>query len=83
MEKFNKGELSEKEYEKVLLEEIHYIQGDFEEKLSLEILEQEEKLFIVFLKVRDIALKKKIDKTTLKNMILSEINRTMIDKHLL
>ncbi|WP_271782247.1 hypothetical protein [Aquimarina algiphila] len=79
---FQEGKINEEEYEKRLLNEISFFQQDFEEKISLEILEQEEKLSFILLKIKDIALKKNIDKETLKNIILSEINRAMIDEHL-
>lgn len=79
---FREGKVNKEDYEKKLLDRIDFVQDNFEEKISLEILKQEEKLFFSFLKIKDAVIKKNIDKNTLKNIILSEFNHTMIDEHL-
>ena len=81
---YQSEQLSSTDFEITLLEEIEVLQQeDFEKKLSEEIIAQEEKLFVVFIKVKEAAVKKNIDKNALQNMILSELNRSMIDDYLL
>jgi len=81
---YQSDQLSSTDFEITLLEEIEVLQQeDFEKKLSEEIIAQEEKLFVVFIKVKEAAVKKNIDKNALQNMILSELNRSMIDDYLL
>ena len=81
---YQNEQLSSTDFEITLLEEIEALQHeDFEKKLSEEIIAQEEKLFVVFIKVKEAAVKKNIDKNALQNMILSELNRSMIDDYLL
>ncbi len=72
--KYEKGKISDSEFEKHLLEEIEFVQQDIEDKLNNELLKEEQKLIENIKKIQDAIDSHNIDKKSLTNMIYSEFN---------
>ncbi|WP_025742808.1 hypothetical protein [Aquimarina pacifica] len=84
VDQFEKGSISPKDFEISLLKEIDILKANnLEKKLVDEILEEERKLMIIFLEMKNVATKKNISKQMLQNLITSEIIKSFMDDNLL
>lgn len=80
---FYNGDISNADFEDILLNEIEFLQKDLEEKLNEDIELQNKILLDHFEAIKDIVRDNKIDNEVLRNLIYSEFNSTFLKKHLL
>lgn len=71
------------EFEQYLLNEISFLDEDFEKKLDEEIQEEKEKLAKNIIRIQQLVKENNIDKDVLKNILYSEINQLFLKNHLL
>lgn len=79
----NEDSIDDLEFEKILLSEIEYLQENYEETLSVEILEKEKDLIEVLSKLKIIAERHNIDQNALRNIILTEFNQMILNNNIL
>lgn len=75
--------LTASEFENYLLDEIIFLDQDFEEKLDQEIRNEEAKLMENILIISKLVKEYDLDREVVKNIIYSELNQIFLKNHLL